>query len=1596
MNSHQYGLFSRASILVIPKQVLSVMTSFMLVFATLLTTLPTTASAIPVSNAVYDALPNPLPPNVPSEGFQANQTFELGDLIQLGGSDRILDTVTVTMSNWALEATPANVAFCAIPSNCTPGGFIHPITINVYATGSNPSLPGVLLATKTVDITVPWRPAEDSTNCPTKDAPGYAYKYQAVPGALDTNCYNGYTFNAVFDMSDLAVTLPDNVIVTVAYNTQTYGASPTGVDGPYNSLNVGLPPSQPVTVGSDGNIAEVFVKKGSGPLQKEAGWAPYGTVAMSITASAPTHSSESIVVTPMNMQNWAFSPENTTGGQSGQMIAGPVGVPLGVGSAQFVLTASNESEILATSAYAGTPLRNIHELSYQTYRVSGDPAPVPSLSFEFDNDVTDADSGWRSRMVYEPYHTQTVNTGVWQEWDTRDDAAGTATGNWWGSPNGLSTLDDVCPQSNPCTWSEVLSNFPNAGIRNAGPLTGLLLFKAGSGWASFDGNVDKFVIGVQSGANIHTTTYDFEPQPGSIEVIKYVCPAGTTVTRAANGVGLTVPVGCEFYEGATFGFVHGTATDANPPHTDVLPVSNHTVTEGATDSNGALVFANLAPTGRYLVFETDGAGNQLSSSELLGLYCIGDGDTSGTNDNQELTFVAPGGTARCVAYNEADTTPPSTPVLLTPSDGSTTPTNEFDFTWQESTDDEPGNITYEFHSSMNSASTTGVLTTNLWTSGTLPDPMIHSSGAPDGTWYWQVRARDVAGNWSDWSEIWSVTLDTSVPPVDTTGPTAPSIIFPAVGQVFSSSPILNDWTEATDPSGIAKYEIEYVYSDGHTFTGGPYRETMASVTERNHAPSIGEQGGVTIRVRAYDLLGNIGAWSNSVYYIYDTDGTHSSRIIQPVVDGVVMGVTDLTAYYADQNGDGNDGVQWAVRSGTSCSTGNLFGNVGGLNSPFSWDGTNFSASIDTTTIPNGTYCFIFNPSEDSGNTNQRLTRTFTVDNPLPDPTSTVHIYKYLDDGETETLIPNDTLISYLFPMRASWSATNIGSGSGSYVLGNDHGHPAEGLNYTASTSVMSVPASYATHEVTNDEDSNSIVLPPSASCQPNMYKLLGYRSGATLSEAEDAPLSLTAPSFTGLDADKHIIVVNKKCGDEPEITYADSVKVCKVNQFGDELPGWTVYLKGAPVQTISTLYSNSSLGANSIVLDDYTSYLVTASGTWTNQGGANLVDADFSTLDSWATQMNGYTGYGEDILDLQIDQSFVDWGSYSSNHEYLYGLTPTTDASVNFRVFDGEGGVQNEAWFADNEGSLSIDISKGFIGETGEDGCVTFTDVPHDSYTIGEIAQDGWENVNEGVGVTPAGETVIVDDETELFTLMNDNGEEAPAYGSITIVKEITSGDDDIFTFESDGLGGVDGEFSIETIDGTGTTTFRDVVAGTYSVNELVPDGWDLESATCSDESSVNAIHLAAGEDITCTFTNAPETEAPPQETLRTLSGNGPISGSIAGSSQGQVLGVAIGPDDCSETLLSSYMRRGMNNKTEDVRTLQTFLNGEMGTTLPLTGFFGVGTENAVKSFQLKYAADILTPWDLTEPTGYVYKTTLRKINLLHCSALDIPMPDLR
>jgi hypothetical protein len=177
------------------------------------------------------------------------------------------------------------------------------------------------------------------------------------------------------------------------------------------------------------------------------------------------------------------------------MVSGPEDPPLGQGSANLVVD-STGGVVLGKAGYQGLRLDEITNLEYSTYRASGGDALAIALQFNIDADVTDANDAFQGRLVYEPYYTHSVLTGEWQTWDPMDDAG---AGNWWFSNAALAAASG-CSIATPCTWTEVLAAFPNAGIHTT---LGAVFLKAGGGWAGgFNGNVDALTI--------NDDTYDFE------------------------------------------------------------------------------------------------------------------------------------------------------------------------------------------------------------------------------------------------------------------------------------------------------------------------------------------------------------------------------------------------------------------------------------------------------------------------------------------------------------------------------------------------------------------------------------------------------------------------------------------------------------------------------------------------------------------------------------------------------------------------------------------------------------------------------------------------------------------------------------------------------------------------------------------------------------------------------------------------------------------------------------------------------------------------------------------------------------------------------
>jgi len=184
------------------------------------------AASIASGAIVYDSMPSPIPSNTPSLGYQATGTGEFGNGVVLSGGATNLASANILLSNWALESTYQAVG--------TSPGFNVPMTLNLYNVGPGNTV-GSLISSVTATQLIGWRPEADAS-CTGGRWMG------------SSGCVSGISQVASFDLGNVAV--PGQFIWGLVFDTQSYGPNKIGVEGPYNSLNVGSNSTGP-SVGDD-------------------------------------------------------------------------------------------------------------------------------------------------------------------------------------------------------------------------------------------------------------------------------------------------------------------------------------------------------------------------------------------------------------------------------------------------------------------------------------------------------------------------------------------------------------------------------------------------------------------------------------------------------------------------------------------------------------------------------------------------------------------------------------------------------------------------------------------------------------------------------------------------------------------------------------------------------------------------------------------------------------------------------------------------------------------------------------------------------------------------------------------------------------------------------------------------------------------------------------------------------------------------------------------------------------------------------------------------------------------------------------------------
>ena len=152
---------------------------------------------------------------------------------------------------------------------------------------------------------------------------------------------------------------------------------------------------------------------------------------------------------------------------------------------------------------------------------------------------------------------------------------------------------------------------------------------------------------------------------------------------------------------------------------------------------------------------------------------------------------------------------------------------------------------------------------------------------PLGLFYWRVKARDAAGNWSDWTGAWAVDYRAGLPGV-------PVILTPAKGAVLTDNTPQFTWKTAAN---AAQYEIavagSVTFADVVVFS--------ASGTDFTVAPEDALADGVYYwRMRSRNASSEWSAWSAYRNFTLDTTPTESPELAGPEDGATVTGTPTYT------------------------------------------------------------------------------------------------------------------------------------------------------------------------------------------------------------------------------------------------------------------------------------------------------------------------------------------------------------------------------------------------------------------------------------------------------------------------------------------------------------------------------------------------------------------------------------------------------------------------------------------------------------------------------------------------------------------------------
>jgi len=235
-----------------------------------------------------------------------------------------------------------------------------------------------------------------------------------------------------------------------------------------------------------------------------------------------------------------------------------------------------------------------------------------------------------------------------------------------------------------------------------------------------------------------------------------------------------------------------------------------------------------------------------------------DSANNGRNSNQTWTVVI-------------DVTPPTTVNLITPADNVYLNNSSVNFVWHKASDNVSGVDHYVIQYALDSGFTQGLFETT--TAGT-----TYAAVLPDTTYYWHVKAVDVATNEGAFSTTWQFEVDTQ-------SPNAPSLTSPVGGIWLTNTSVDFQWTAVTfehifgsDKGAVPLSPVRYIIQvdTNAAFTSPLVIDTLTGTS----TTKVLSEAFYYWHVMAYDLAGNQGPYASA-----ETFGVDATP---PIIDSTVV------------------------------------------------------------------------------------------------------------------------------------------------------------------------------------------------------------------------------------------------------------------------------------------------------------------------------------------------------------------------------------------------------------------------------------------------------------------------------------------------------------------------------------------------------------------------------------------------------------------------------------------------------------------------------------------------------------------------------------